>query len=397
LQICRGDELTKERNMDLSNLGQPFAQGGLIDSISHFVGGQPDATRKTLNAALPATMYGIADAGSSELGARSLLDGLRSGQAPQLDIGDLGRTLSDPQAADKLVTSGRGFLERTLGSKLNGVVGALSSFGGGDRGVTSKLLALAAPLALGVIGRHASENKLDARGLSDFLSSQKSRIAALVPGPLRSLLGAGDTRAAGETQARAVAEAARPPSRPERSVEVGRIARPAAHAPGRSVWLWGLVVLAAVIGFGWLFERGRHARHARPPVPAQATKLSTSMKPVSAYLASGDSGPRRFAFDGLTFAIGDSQLSPAARQVARELAGELNMHPTATVRLEGRGDATGTANTSRELAQARSEAVKRALMEGGVAGERIETAVAAGAPSADARRVDVIIRGGAQQ
>src|SRR5262245_35642855 len=113
--------------MDLSNLGQSFSsQGGMSDTISRFVGGPPEATKKTFDAAMPTTMYAIADQGSTEIGARGLLDGLRSGQAPQLDVADLGRTLGNPQASDKLLTTGGGFLERTLGSKLGGMIGALS-------------------------------------------------------------------------------------------------------------------------------------------------------------------------------------------------------------------------------------------------------------------------------
>ena len=125
-----GAAVNGRRNMDISNLGQPFAQaGGLVDTIGRFVGGNREATQKTLNAAIPTAMYAIADHGSSQVGARSLLEGLQSGQAPQLELSDLGSTLSNPQASEQLLTTSGGFLEKLLGSKLGGMLGGLSSFG----------------------------------------------------------------------------------------------------------------------------------------------------------------------------------------------------------------------------------------------------------------------------
>src|SRR5262245_54382225 len=67
---------------NLSNLGFPQLQGGLLDTISRFVGGGTDATKKTLEAALPTSMLAIAERGSTEGGAGALLDGLKSGKLP---------------------------------------------------------------------------------------------------------------------------------------------------------------------------------------------------------------------------------------------------------------------------------------------------------------------------
>jgi outer membrane protein OmpA-like peptidoglycan-associated protein len=365
--------------MDLSNLGQSFAQGGLLDSISGLVGGRPDATKKTLSAAVPTTMYALADHGSSEIGARGLLEGLRSGQAPQLDASELKRTLGDPRASAQLLTASNGFLERTLGGKLDSIIGGLSSFGGADRGVTTKLVALAAPLVLGLIGRHARENQLDAKGLAAFLGEQKSKVASMVPGPLRSLF-----------------EGARTPSE-----EVGRLHEGARASYGaerprdvqqhRSPWVWALPLLV-LIGLGWLLaQRGRMPN--APLAPSVATERA-SMRTVSDYLASGQAAARRFSFDGFTFAPRRWQLSSDGERSARDLATVLKTHPAATVRVEGYGDSMGTANANRSLSHARADAVKQALVANGVNGDRIETAgmgpVRRG--SRNERQVEVLIR-----
>jgi outer membrane protein OmpA-like peptidoglycan-associated protein len=422
--------------MDLSNLGQSFTQVGLLDTISRFVGGNPEATKKTLNAAIPTTMYAFAEHGSSETGARGLLDALNSGQAPQLDVNDLGRTLTNPQVSDKLLTSSGGFLEHTLGGKLNGIVGGMASYGGTDRSATAKLIAIAAPLALGVIGRHARDNGLDAHGLAGFLSSQKSQVASVLPGPLRSLLGvAGDSEAAkGEVAKGEVAEVAKDevakvemparetvPHVPEPQRMAVMRHEPAAHAPRRTAWVWALPILAAVLALVWLVETVAHRRNAPrspnvagPTTPSQQTPSAqpqppaplerASIKPVTDYLATGNTAPQRFSLKELTFATGSSALSNDGRQIASQLAGALKAHPTATVRLEGYSDAADTANTNGSLALARADAVKQALIADGIAGGRIETASnSAGTPNENtsgstlAGRVDIIVQGGAQQ
>ena len=108
-------------------------------------------------------MYAIADHGSSETGARNLIDGLRSGAAPSLDVDDAGTVLADPRASHDLMTSSQGFLERTMGGKLSGFVDGLASSSGVGRGIASKILAVVAPLALGAIAKRVRNDKSAAR------------------------------------------------------------------------------------------------------------------------------------------------------------------------------------------------------------------------------------------
>jgi outer membrane protein OmpA-like peptidoglycan-associated protein len=190
---------------------------------------------------------------------------------------------------------------------------------------------------------------------------------------------------------------------------VGR-ERPAAPEHHRSAWLWVLPILAGLIAIGWYWSSRRSAPNsspnaAAPTMPArpqaQAPQPGPSITPVTNYLASGNQVAQRFTFRELTFATGSSQLSNPGQQIVRQLSGALKTHPTATVRLEGYNDAaaTGTANTNSDLSLRRADAVKQALMQDGIAGNRIETAGnPAGVPNENApARVDVIVRGGAQQ
>src|SRR5262249_30217321 len=116
--------------------------------------------------------------------------------------------------------------------------------------------------------------------------------------------------------------------------------------------------------------------------------------PVEDFLASAPTMPRRFAFEGLTFAPGGTQLSPEGETTARELAGALRAHPNATVRIEGFGDSAAPAGQNRELSQARADSVKQALVANGVNANRIEaTGLGTGNQGPNlSRRVEVLIR-----
>jgi outer membrane protein OmpA-like peptidoglycan-associated protein len=365
--------------MDFANAGQQLLQGGLLDSISRFVGGNPETTKRTLNAALPTAMYTIADHGSTEIGAAGLLDGLKSGQAPQLDVSDLGRTLDDPHASEQLLKGSGGFLEKMLGGKLSGLVSALSSFGGGDHGMASKLLGLAAPLALGVIGRRVREGGLDARGLAGFLGEQKTQVASMVPGPLRQAIGLPAAPPAQVPEARG-----RQVERAERIAP--RVAPPPpAPRPARANWPILVAALAALFGLGWLVARTFRKPPPpsvpaktveKTPAPANPAPTATPSPPKSAiadYLAGGQTAPQRFTLEGVSFATGDSRLSADAQRSVNQLAATLKAHPDASLRIEGATDGTGNAPANVQLGQARADAVADALVADGVARARIAT------------------------
>jgi outer membrane protein OmpA-like peptidoglycan-associated protein len=379
----------------ISNLGQSLLSGGLLNTISRFVGGSPEATKKTFGAALPASMYAIADHGSTEVGARSLLDGLRSGQAPQMEVGDLERTLADPQASDRLMTSSGGFLERLLGNRAGGLFDALSSFGGLGSGACSKVMALAAPLAMGLIGRRAREGNLDAGGLSRFLRDQKPSLASQLPGPLRSVMGL----PAAERVVEPIGEERRRREVQPTHITAGR---------KRSWWPFVLAGLAALVGILWLAGRPRRAvaptargpepvarqpREVTPPAapPAAAPELerepvagtmkrpaltsgSPAVTQLSDYLAGNETAPKRLSLSGLNFATGVSRLDPEGERIGDDIASLMKANPNAKIRVEGYADARGDAAANKQLAQARADSLKRHLIDKGVAAERIDTA-----------------------
>ena len=61
--------------MDIGNLGEAGLDGALLNTISRFVGGSPEATKKTLSASIPTAMASLTKASSSICRLRLTLSG----------------------------------------------------------------------------------------------------------------------------------------------------------------------------------------------------------------------------------------------------------------------------------------------------------------------------------
>ena len=76
---------------------------------------------------------------------------------------------------------------------------------------------------------------------------------------------------------------------------------------------------------------------------------------------------------GVLFYTGQANLLPAARHDLRKLADFLKHNPQRTALIEGNTDNVGSANANMDLSQRRADAVKTALIELGVTGDRLRT------------------------
>lgn len=83
-----------------------------------------------------------------------------------------------------LPSGGTSMLENFFGNKFQSIISAIASFAGIKTSSANSLFNVATPLATGALGRYAVENNLDAHGLSSFLQSQKSNVAAMLPAGL---------------------------------------------------------------------------------------------------------------------------------------------------------------------------------------------------------------------
>lgn len=148
-------------------MGSLQSSGG-IGQMSQATGVAESDVADVINGALPALMNGLARNAATPEGATDLLGALdRDHDGSILD--DLGSFLAGAGAA----AAGSGILRHTFGDKQGQVESALSRSSGVDQGSVSQILAMAAPLVLGYLGKQRRANNLDSAALAGMLGREQ--------------------------------------------------------------------------------------------------------------------------------------------------------------------------------------------------------------------------------
>ncbi len=83
---------------------------------------------------------------------------------------------------------------------------------------------------------------------------------------------------------------------------------------------------------------------------------------------------RRFVFEDLQFAPNESQMASEFVPELERVVRLMHVRPAMQIRIEGHADSTGSAALNMKLSEERAIAVKRYLMQSGIAPDRLETA-----------------------
>lgn len=167
--------------------------GDLISNAASSLGESEGGIQKALSGAIPAILAGLVSKAENHEGAASILDLAKQASGTGI-LNNLGGFLGNGN--NSLLSKGAEMLKSVLGDKAGGIASLVSNFAGIKHSSSSSLLSMAAPVALGALGNHASESNLSAGGLMSFLASQKSSIVNALPaslGSVASLLGIGST------------------------------------------------------------------------------------------------------------------------------------------------------------------------------------------------------------
>lgn len=122
---------------------------------------------------------------------------------------------------------------------------------------------------------------------------------------------------------------------------------------------------------------------------------------IGAFLAGNETLPGTFVFEQINFATGESAIRPEDRNELDTLASLMKQHPTSRIRIVGYADERGPSELNVRLGRDRAESVKAALVERGIAAERLDTATggetnpldpdAGAGERLDNRRVELIV------
>jgi outer membrane protein OmpA-like peptidoglycan-associated protein len=361
--------------------------GNTVAQLSSLLHESESGTRQVLEKAVPISVAGLASSASTEAGAQALLNTFEKVDYSRFDPSDIGRTVTNPGAVDRVASSGEGWASRLFGNRLGGVVDGLAGEGGVNRSSAAKLLGLAMPLVMGIVGKQAASRHLDARGLSGFLGEQARLAGGAISGRLAGLSGLTPALAGGPVAAA---------YHPERRPEIRHEGRRASFLP----WIVGALALLA--GLMWL--SARRQLHHRPvdktvataPATTPAARPQSNVVPVTPVspaaapeqqpapvvsagaLASALEGnttlPARFVVPELTFRSDTAEIEPASAHMLDEVASALAVHPSAQVRIEGHTDATGSDDANMTLSKQRADSVKGYLTQHGVSPAQLETA-----------------------
>lgn len=294
-----------------------------VSAIASALGESDQSVSRGLEPAIGTVLGGMASKSGNPTFLQGLLDLVPSGTGGP-SWSKLANSITDPNSP--LISSGKSILSTLFGDSEGTLTRALSAGTGLQPGVTSSLMAMAAPMVMSFLGKRVRDDRMSMGGLGSLLQREIPAIRGAVPAGVADLLWPHEreTITASPVVAQTVAK--------ERS------SRP---------WLLPLILLALIPGLIWLFS------HARKRV-----EFGT------AYRAAPQSVD-------LFFDTGSMKLRPESEMKLREFVTALGTNQAAPVRVNGYTDNVGNAASNMRLSQQRADVVKANLVRMGISADRL--------------------------
>jgi len=184
--------LGNEMSVNIMDLVKGAVSDQVMGQIGGLLGTDAKKTPSLFETAAGSILGGLMKKGATQQGAQDIFGAVQQQDDSILDkLGDL---LGGGDATDAYQKQGTGILDMAMGGsqQTSGLVGTIANALGLDKGIMGKLLMMAAPIVMGVIGKHIKNKALDAVGLGSLLGEQKSHLASVMPSSLTNDLGFGN-------------------------------------------------------------------------------------------------------------------------------------------------------------------------------------------------------------
>ena len=173
--------------INLISIVSQYLTPQVVGALARAVGVNEAVAQKLVTAALPAVLAALATTTAAPGGAQKVSDAVSNSDP------DILTKISSAVSGGNLqpLTEGANMLSGLLGgSGLSTLVGALSQFSGAPQGAAQSAAGAVSHLVVGALGQQDPSNWSDASSIASLFASQKSAIAAALPGELSKALGA---------------------------------------------------------------------------------------------------------------------------------------------------------------------------------------------------------------
>jgi outer membrane protein OmpA-like peptidoglycan-associated protein len=383
----------------------------LLDKAAGTLGEKPENVQRAMGGIIPSILTGVLQkAGSGNMqGILNMAVEAAKNGIPE----NLGSLIG---SGEGLAAKGADMLKNLFGDKVSAVTNAISGFSGISSKSASSLMSVAAPAAMGVIGRQVTDANLDAGGLVSFLNNQKDVILNALPSGLNiaGVLGMGSLSGiAGKLSDTASGMAGKPGNAISDVADAAGAAT--AKASSGSRWLLPLLLILVLIAMIWYFMN-RHSPASTTPTMADTVAV-TNDTPVAMAAApeqikvklpdgkeldafrggiedhlvtflndpDGKAGKDVwFDFDNLNFRTGSSDISNESIDQIQNIAAILKAYPKVKIKIGGYTDRTGDSLQNKKLSQDRAASVAAAIKGAGANASQVTGAEGYGSAFAKA-------------
>jgi OmpA-OmpF porin, OOP family len=352
----------------------------VVRNASVMTGESEAATLEAMQGGVASVFVGLANMVSTSEGAATLGNLIRKPTFGKL-LNNVSSSFSGGSGTSSLIDSGYNLLRGIFGDRTSTVADLLAGFSGISSAASGRLMAMLAPLAIGVLGKHAAAGGLKTAEVANALIGQRDEFAAAAPAGLSKLLGDRPPRPTGIHLA------------PDTGAYRYEAPVATARTPERPTGMrwWPLLLIGLALLLFWFFRNiGSRAREAgRQVVTTTQNALWSINLPGGAnilvptgsfnynlarFLADGSqTAPQTFVFDHLNFEADSTQLTADSQSTVTNLSQILRAYPTAQVQLSGHTDNAGAPDANQNLSLNRANAVKQMLIDRGIAVDRIAT------------------------
>lgn len=371
---------------NLLNAVNNLFDSNLLNKAASAFGESETDIQKAISGAVPSVLTGLLSKADSADGLQSILNIAKDAGSSGI-LSNLSGLLGSGGSSFSGLTS---MISNLFGDKFGSIANIISGFSGVKQSSAISLLNMVAPAALGVLGKHASENNMSTSGLASFLSSQKDSILSAIPSGLNiaGALGLGSLSGIGSKLSSFFSGAESKVSHAAHEVKEAR--KPNWLVPAIFAIAAFALLLYIFKGCGGSNEAAVEPKHDSAEMKHEEVKPAASAEPVReslkvklpdgteidaykggiedmlvAYLNSNDavSKEKWFDFDDLNFETGSATITQSSMKQVQNIAAILKAFPNVKIKIGGYTDNTGDSVANVKLSQSRADAVFAKLKE----------------------------------